>query len=85
MNISVIMDSDLSLMKGVISMSDRRSYKVNLNRASAEELFRGIPGIRRDKIDNIIKKDYFVFIGDAKGVDSIVQKYLQKKTVQSFP
>jgi len=35
-------------------MADRRSYKVNINRASADELFRGIPGIRRDKIDYII-------------------------------
>jgi DNA uptake protein ComE-like DNA-binding protein len=38
---------------------DRRSYKVNLNRASADELFRGIPGIRRDKIDDIIKNRPF--------------------------
>jgi DNA uptake protein ComE-like DNA-binding protein len=40
-------------------LMDRRSYKVNLNRASADELFRGIPGIRRDKIDDIIKNRPF--------------------------
>jgi competence ComEA-like helix-hairpin-helix protein len=40
-------------------MSDRRSYKVNINRASADELFRGIPGIRRDKIDHIIQNRPF--------------------------
>jgi DNA uptake protein ComE-like DNA-binding protein len=38
---------------------DRRSYKVNINRASADELFRGIPGIRRDKIDYIIRNRPF--------------------------
>jgi DNA uptake protein ComE-like DNA-binding protein len=38
---------------------DRRSYKVNINRASADELFRGIPGVRRDKIDDIIKNRPF--------------------------
>jgi DNA uptake protein ComE-like DNA-binding protein len=40
-------------------MADRRSYKVNINRASADELFRGIPGIRREKIEFIIRNRPF--------------------------
>ncbi|MFA5518694.1 MAG: hypothetical protein WDA74_05500 [Spirochaetota bacterium] len=42
-----------------------------------------LPKYALHKIDNIIKKDYHVFVGDAKGVDSIVQKYLQKKNYQN--
>jgi len=38
-----------------------------------------IPKYALQKIENIIKKNYFIFVGDAKGVDSLVQKYLQKK------
>lgn len=32
-----------------------------------------------EKIDNIIKKEYKILVGDAKGVDLYVQKYLFKK------
>jgi hypothetical protein len=32
-----------------------------------------------EKIDNIIRKDFTVLVGDAKGVDLQVQKYLQEK------
>lgn len=32
-----------------------------------------------EKIENIIKKDYKILIGDARGVDLYVQKYLFKK------
>jgi hypothetical protein len=38
-----------------------------------------LPMIAAEKIDNIIMKNYMILIGDAKGVDSIVQKYLQNR------
>ena len=38
-----------------------------------------IPLIAIKKIDNIIEKGYFILIGDANGIDSCVQKYLEKK------
>jgi competence ComEA-like helix-hairpin-helix protein len=50
---------------------DRKSYKVNINRASADELFRGIPGIRRDKIDDIIKNRPFHNWDDIKNISGL--------------
>lgn len=38
-----------------------------------------LPKRASEKIDNIIKKEYKILVGDAKGVDSYVQKYLFKK------
>jgi len=38
-----------------------------------------LPKIAMTKIDNIIKKNMNILIGDAKGVDLLVQKYLAKK------
>lgn len=37
-----------------------------------------LPKFAIEKIDNIIRKEYLILIGDAKGVDSSVQKYLQE-------
>jgi len=37
-----------------------------------------LPKIAIQKIDNIIKNNYEILLGDAKGIDSCVQKYLQK-------
>ncbi len=36
-----------------------------------------------ERIDNIIESKYFVLVGDADGVDSSVQKYLDSKKVAS--
>lgn len=36
-----------------------------------------------EKIDSIIKHNYTILIGDAKGVDLNIQKYLQKKYYQN--
>lgn len=38
-----------------------------------------LPGNAIKKIDSIIDKNITIIIGDAKGIDSIVQKYLIKK------
>jgi len=38
-----------------------------------------LPKIAIEKIDNIIENKYTILIGDAKGVDSLVQKYLVEK------
>lgn len=38
-----------------------------------------LPKYAIDKIENIIKKELFVLVGDAKGADSLVQKYLHRK------
>jgi len=38
-----------------------------------------LPQIATEKIDSIMKNKYTILIGDAKGVDSIVQNYLIKK------
>lgn len=38
-----------------------------------------LPKCVLEKIDSIIRKDFCILIGDAKGVDSLVQKYLLKK------
>jgi hypothetical protein len=38
-----------------------------------------LPSLAIEKIDSIIEKNYKILIGDAKGVDSLVQKYLLKK------
>jgi len=42
-----------------------------------------LPEFAIEKLDNIIKKEYSVLIGDAKGADSIVQKYLKKKNYKN--
>ena len=38
-----------------------------------------LPKYAMGKIDNIINKELMVLVGDAKGADSLVQKYLYKK------
>ena len=38
-----------------------------------------LPKSAIEKIENIIKKEFLVLVGDAKGADSLVQKYLHKK------
>lgn len=38
-----------------------------------------LPKYAIDKIESIINKEFFVLVGDAKGVDLSVQKYLHKK------
>ncbi|MDR3243900.1 MAG: hypothetical protein LBT79_04045 [Elusimicrobiota bacterium] len=38
-----------------------------------------LPKTALEKIDNIINQNMTVYIGDAKGVDLLVQKYLSKK------
>jgi hypothetical protein len=38
-----------------------------------------IPLCAIEKLDSIIKHDYEILIGDAKGIDLLVQKYLKKK------
>lgn len=38
-----------------------------------------IPKVALEKIDNIIKKNFTIIIGDAKGVDLNVQKYIYDK------
>lgn len=38
-----------------------------------------LPKYAVEKIENIIKKGFLVLVGDAKGIDSLVQKYLHKK------
>jgi len=42
-----------------------------------------LPKFAIEKLDSIIKREYFVLIGDAKGADSIVQKYLKKKNYKN--
>lgn len=42
-----------------------------------------IPKDAIDKIDNIIRKNFTIIVGDAKGVDSIVQEYLQEKNYKN--
>lgn len=42
-----------------------------------------IPVKAIEKIDSIIKHNYTILIGDAKGVDLNIQKYLQKKSYQN--
>ncbi len=42
-----------------------------------------IPKCAIEKINNIIEKNYQILIGDAKGVDSLIQKYLVKKSFQN--
>jgi len=38
-----------------------------------------LPVLAINKIDSVISKNYRILIGDAKGVDSLVQEYLSKK------
>jgi hypothetical protein len=38
-----------------------------------------LPSLSLEKIDSIIEKNYRIIIGDAKGVDLLVQEYLLKK------
>lgn len=38
-----------------------------------------LPKYAIEKIENIIKMEFLVLVGDAKGADSLVQKYLHKK------
>jgi hypothetical protein len=38
-----------------------------------------LPSLAIEKIDSIIEKNYKILIGDAKGVDLLVQEYLFKK------
>jgi len=38
-----------------------------------------LPPLALEKIDSIIEKNYIIIIGDAKGVDLLVQEYLLKK------
>lgn len=38
-----------------------------------------LPKFAVEKIDSIIAKKFTILVGDAKGADSLVQKYLQKK------
>ena len=42
-----------------------------------------LPKIAVQKLDKIIKSNYEILLGDAKGVDSCVQKYLQKNDYQN--
>ena len=42
-----------------------------------------IPNCAIKKIDNIIESNLHILIGDAKGIDSLVQKYLQQKLYQN--
>jgi len=42
-----------------------------------------IPMNAIEKIDNIVRKNYAIIVGDAKGVDSMVQEYLQKKNYKN--
>lgn len=39
-----------------------------------------LPKYAIEKIDSIMDKKFTVLVGDAKGADSLVQKYLQKKS-----
>jgi hypothetical protein len=38
-----------------------------------------LPKYAIEKIENVIEKGYFILVGDAKGTDSLVQKYLNQK------
>lgn len=42
-----------------------------------------LPKTAIEKIDNIVNKNLTVFVGDAKGVDLLVQKYLLKKQYEN--
>lgn len=46
--------------------------------AGAREI-RGLKSTVIDKLNNIIKKEYDIFVGDANGVDKNVQEFLNKK------
>ncbi|MFH1931890.1 MAG: hypothetical protein ABIN18_09915 [Pseudomonadota bacterium] len=43
-----------------------------------------LPKCALEKLDNIINREYSILIGDAKGVDSLVQKYLLKKKYRNI-
>jgi hypothetical protein len=42
-----------------------------------------VPKCAIEKINSIIDKNFQILIGDAKGVDSLIQKYLVKKSFQN--
>jgi len=42
-----------------------------------------LPQIAAEKIDNIIKNEYTILVGDAKGIDYLVQKYLVKQNYKN--
>lgn len=41
---------------------------------------RTLPELAKEKIENIIRSGYTVLVGDAKGADMLIQKYLLEKS-----